>query len=231
MEFEYRIGPRESIKENALSIKIQSKGFKGKCFNCRKGGHRKADYRKPKKDSNSSNTDSPSTGPLSTPSGGRGLSPRAEQAKTAEISWMANISQKCSQEPIWIVDSGCSRHMTYTKKEFILGAIIKTINKGTIILKIKIEGEIRLTPLTRILYVLGLVGSLILVLQFQDKGLTITTTTSPEKKLLIQYQGVTVGTACRIGHAYTLEGPDQYKINSLKAFKSIEAPKQKDGEL
>ncbi|TGO07898.1 hypothetical protein BPAE_1338g00010 [Botrytis paeoniae] len=92
MEFERRMGPRESIKENALSAKTQSKGFKGKCFNYEKGGHRKADCRKPKKDSNSSNTDSPSTRPLSTPSGGRGLLPRAEQAKTVEISWMANIS-------------------------------------------------------------------------------------------------------------------------------------------
>ncbi|TGO07551.1 hypothetical protein BPAE_1398g00010 [Botrytis paeoniae] len=178
MEFECRMGPRESIKENALSAKTQSKGFKGKCFNCGKGGHRKADCRKPKKDSNSSNTDSPSTGPLSTPSGGRGLSPRAEQAKTAEISWMTNISQKCSQEPIWIVDSGCSRYMIYTKEEFsdykllnesidiitVSGAVIKAISEGTIVLKVKIEREIRFTLLTRVLYIPGLAGLLISVL-------------------------------------------------------------------
>ncbi|TGO08748.1 hypothetical protein BPAE_1218g00010 [Botrytis paeoniae] len=111
------------------------------------------------------------------------------------------------------------------------GAVIKAIDKGTIVLKVKIEEEIRLTLLTRVLYILELIGSLISVLQLQDKGLTITTTINPEKKLLIQYQGVTIGTAYRIGYVYTLEGPDQYKVNSLKAFKSIEAPKQKNREL
>jgi hypothetical protein len=95
IDFERRIGPKEGLKEGALTANIGSKGsrnsrrkepnnsasFKGRCFNYGKTGHKKSECTtKPK--------DNPSTGPLATPNGGRGLSlePRAgrEQANLAE---------------------------------------------------------------------------------------------------------------------------------------------------
>jgi hypothetical protein len=47
------MGLKETLKESVLSTKTDEKapkeGFQGKCFNCGKKGHRKADYKKPKK--------------------------------------------------------------------------------------------------------------------------------------------------------------------------------------
>jgi hypothetical protein len=69
------------------------------------------------------------------------------------------------------------------------------------------QRQIRPMKLVDILYVPELAGSLISVLQLQNKGLTIRTTTRPKKELLIQLQGAIVGTAKRIGQAYMLQGP------------------------
>jgi hypothetical protein len=67
------MGLREPIREgafSAISIKGRPK-FQGKCYNYRKTGHRARDYKAPKRDTKGKN---PSTGPLSTPLGERGLS-------------------------------------------------------------------------------------------------------------------------------------------------------------
>ena len=56
------------------------KSFKGECFYCRKKGHRQSECQSYKKDLEAGTLkpnlgQGPSTGPLPTPSGGRGLSP------------------------------------------------------------------------------------------------------------------------------------------------------------
>lgn len=66
-EFERRLGPKETVKEGAYSAS-SAKGFKGKCFNCDKPGHKKQDCKSPRKNPGSN----PSTGPLPTPRGGAG---------------------------------------------------------------------------------------------------------------------------------------------------------------
>jgi hypothetical protein len=70
-----------------------------------------------------------------------------------------------------------------------------------------VQGQIRPVKLVDILYVLELAGFLILVLQLQNKGLTIRTTIGPKRELLIQLQGAIVGTAKRVGQVYMLQGP------------------------
>jgi hypothetical protein len=135
-EWERRLGPKESVKEGALSAQIPSKGKgnkgskgkakkpKGACFNYGQEGHFKAEC--PELEGKKEGK-KPSTGPLATPSGGGSLSPKQTQAKVAEISWISTIAKGQSgskvlgysdQEPIWIVDLGCSRHMTYTRWKF-----------------------------------------------------------------------------------------------------------------
>lgn len=192
-EFERRMGPKEPIKEEAFSAQ-SAKGkskFRGKCFNCDKPGHRAKDYKAPKK-SAESGSKSPSTGPLPTPSGGRGLSPSptrntgfTEGAKSAiEQSWAAleedsraPTSLKGTEGLLWVVDSGASRHMTYFKGAFteysalqepiiILtanGTELQAIGQGTVVLKVSRNGTISPVALTEVLYAPGLTGSLISV--------------------------------------------------------------------
>jgi hypothetical protein len=129
-EFERRMGPKEPIKEGAFSAQ-STKGkpkFQGKCYNCEKTGHRARDCRAPKRDAEGK---SPSTGPLPTPSGGRGLSPgpvgSTDSAKYAiEHSWAALTADSRAPRSLgstkgllWVVDLGASRHMTYYKRAFI----------------------------------------------------------------------------------------------------------------
>ena len=193
-EWERKLGPRP-IKETALAAKTGASGtkenkskFQGKCFNCGIKGHRKSECRKPKKEGSTGG----STGPLATPGGGRGLSPApkepGEQAKTAEErNWIALSAEEeptialpaLSKDLQWIVDSGCSRHMTYYKEAFselyplrdpitigtANGARIQAISEGEVPLRVIVGDSERTILLTRVLYVPKLAGSLISVLQ------------------------------------------------------------------
>jgi LysM repeat protein len=101
LEFERKLDRIDSAKETGLradteqkeSKSQQSKSkFKGKCYYCQKEGHRKAECKKRINDEKSEKG-GPSTGPLATPSGGKGLSPPPEQAKVAsegasEVCWL-----------------------------------------------------------------------------------------------------------------------------------------------
>jgi hypothetical protein len=101
------------------------------------------------------------------------------------------------------------------------GACIPAIAEGTVLLQVALGAYVRTVKLTGVLYVPKLAGSLISVLQLQDKGITIRTTTgSTGKKLLIELQGTVVGVASRLGRAYALDSvPQGTRIGhtSLKA--------------
>ncbi|TAQ86431.1 hypothetical protein B7494_g5234 [Chlorociboria aeruginascens] len=226
-------GPEGSKKQG------QGTKFKGECYNCGTKGHWSKDCRKPKKNKNSAkgSNKNPSTGPLATPNRGRGLSrgstPEANQANSAEINWMAQVlgpkesledrneAYLGANEPLWIVDSGCSRHITYQQDWFssyrildtpievgtALGAIIKGIAEGTVQLRIAVQGQLRTVALTNVLYIPGLAGSLLSVLQLQEKGFTIRTTPGATGKLYIELEGNIMGSASRLGKTYAIDGP------------------------
>jgi hypothetical protein len=80
---------------------------------------------------------------------------------------------------LWIVDSGCSRHITFCKEAFTEysllsvpievnianGACILAIAEGTVPLLIAIGDTIRTIALTRVLHVPKLIGSLLSIIQ------------------------------------------------------------------
>jgi hypothetical protein len=178
------MGPKEALKESVLLAKTGEKSpkFQGKCFKCGKFGYRKSDCRS-KKAKQENQEKSPSTGPLATPGGGRGLSLGPEKpianASSAETSWMALAEPTYSKDLLWVIDSGSSRYMTYLREAFteyrvldtpILvttanGARIPAIAEGTVLLQVALGASVRTVKLTRVLYIPKLAGSLISVLQ------------------------------------------------------------------
>ena len=105
-DFERRFVTSQPSKENALLTMEKTSGkpsfdkkgqqkkkrFNGNCFYCQKPGHIKAECQSRKRDE-AGKGGQPSTGPLATPGGGRGLSPQAEGAQVAtEVSWIASES-------------------------------------------------------------------------------------------------------------------------------------------
>lgn len=213
---------REGRSANQKTQKMMPKaGFKGRCFHCNKVGHRKSECR--------ALNQGASTGPLATPGGSRGLSPPLQDAHVAsESSWIAATAASGPYETAytaswkpedqsWVIDSGCTRHMTYSKDAFLdytplhppigvniaNGAYIQAIAEGTVQLQVQVRGSVRTVTLSRVLYVPALAGSLISVSQLQDRG--INTRTAPGRKLLLELQGTVVGVAERVGRTYTLK--------------------------
>jgi hypothetical protein len=82
-------------------------------------------------------------------------------------------------ELLWIINSGCSRYITFYKEAFtkylLLSVPIKVntanrayilaIAEGTILLSIAIGDTIRTIALTRVLHVPKLIGSLLSIIQ------------------------------------------------------------------
>ncbi|RFU33111.1 hypothetical protein B7463_g3221, partial [Scytalidium lignicola] len=126
-----------------------------------------------------------------------------------------------SGELLWIIDSGASKHMTYAKEAFreysklpepiavqtAGGTEILAIGQGTMPLRVAPKGQLQPIVLTEVLHVADLAGSLISVLQLQDKGIIIQKTKNKgnQGKLLITRDGKVIGEAQRLGKSYTLK--------------------------
>ena len=82
------------------------------------------------------------------------------------------------------------------------GTSIEAIGEGSARLKIAINGETVNVLLHNVLYVPNLAGSLISVLQLQDRG--ILTRTTKHGELLLELDGRIIGRAVRLGKTYTL---------------------------
>jgi hypothetical protein len=105
-----RLASKKPEKESAFEANSTQQPkkpkFRGQCFNCGKDGHRARDCKSPIKPK--AKEESPSTGPLPTPSGGRDLSPSpTTKAKYAiETSWTAQESPiRSLEEILWVIDS------------------------------------------------------------------------------------------------------------------------------
>jgi hypothetical protein len=234
-EYERRIKASEAkgnqktpVKEVAFEAKegakdkLERKRFGGECFYCHKKGHRIAECKKKKRDEKEGKkADSgPSTGPLPTPSGGQGLSPPPEHQQHAnravEASWLATVEDS---SPVleWVIDSGCSRHMTFSRAAFtdynalqepVLirtanGVAIKGVGYGTISVRIVLPNRTtRSINIRDVLHVPDLAGSLLSVTQFQDRDILVRTTLA--NQMLIELDDCVIGVADRRGKSYVL---------------------------
>jgi hypothetical protein len=123
-----------------------------------------------------------------------------------------------ARELSWIVDSGCTRHMTYAREAFIdyrlldepiqvniaNGACINAVAEGTVSLRTAVEGRMRSVQILNVLHVPLLAGSLISVPHLQDRG--IMTRTVKRGMMLLELDGRVIGEAKRIGRSYVLNG-------------------------
>ena len=233
--------PSSGRDRSGKAQKGQKKKFSGECHYCGKPGHKKADCFSRKRDEAAGENTGrkggkASTGPLAAPGGGKGLSPPPQDAHVAsETSWVAKEIDPGApehgydanwagdkvlgpQEMSWVIDSGCTRHMTYDRESFTEyhpldrliqvnvanGATIDAVAEGTVSLQTIVNGSKRWVKIHNVLHVPDLSGSLISVSHLQDRG--IMTRTTDSGKMLLELNGRTVGTANRIGRSYVLSG-------------------------
>ena len=114
--------------------------------------------------------------------------------------------------------------MTYCKEAFIEYALLDTpieigtasgtrieaIAEGAMTLKVAIGATVRMVTLTGLLHVPRLAGSLVSVIQLQDRGIMVRSTTrEAENKLILEVGEVTIGEVSRIGKSYALDSKVQ----------------------
>jgi hypothetical protein len=182
--------PQKEAKGQAQAMKATTnssngnKRFGGKCYNCGSLGHRARDCRVKRKGSGDGKAETresegsrASTGPLPVPGVKKSVPAAEHHAKQAtEYCWMAQGSTDSLK---WMVDSGCSRHMTFHRAAFdtytplrktikistASGTILEGVAKGTVSLSILLNSQIKTVKISGVVHVPGLSGSLISVLQ------------------------------------------------------------------
>lgn len=240
-EFERQLKLSGAMDAKERALKTETTGYKGakaarkkpgKCHNCGTAGHWARECPKPPKDREATGAQKPkggrqgtehsaSTGPLPTPGGSRGLSPQITANKAIEQCWTAATGPRSPKTNAltWMLDSGCSRHMTFCKEAFneyyrlqepvlintATGAQLQGIAEGTVTVQIVVRGQVKPVTITGVLHVPGLVGSLLSVLQLQDKGISVATEPLPATGLTLSLNGKVIGVAARVGRAYTLK--------------------------
>jgi hypothetical protein len=162
-----------------------------------------------------------SSSSLPTPGTKGALTPEKAQAVVEpadEVCWEAGVPRQACTD--WILDSGCTRHMTSNREAFTdystvqrtvevaNGSVLLGIGLGSIRLAVSVEGHVRSIVLTDVLHVPQIKGNLISVARLQDKGIVVETTAPPAvRAMVIKHQGRTIGMATRVGNAFILDVP------------------------
>lgn len=217
---EQRIGMRINqavLKEesSALLSKDTSKFTRPKCTHCNRLGHseekcwKKHPHLNPHKNNDAaknaalvSNEDTPTE-------------PELVCLIAKHSAHAAHIDQEPNTD--WIIDSGCSSHMTFDKSRFSSyssvsdrqyvelgnGSKVQIVGKGTIEIKIKVSNKDRLCRIENVLHVPELGYSLLSVSSLDRKGLDITFS---DQKCRIKTQTSTIhATGTMRGNLYLLD--------------------------
>ena len=174
------------------------------CFRCHRKGHYKRDCRSPEEEQKQHQS--------------RGRRPTVSKpTERVNAAWGARyqaafvlrkgLGQPQRQE--WVLDSGCTRHMTYDRRHFtefrreagtvVLadGKILQVNGKGTI--EVPIQG--RMTPIVDVLYVPKIGFNLLSIGQLTARGMTCEFV---GELAILSRRGETVATATRKGMTYAL---------------------------
>jgi hypothetical protein len=84
------------------------------------------------------------------------------------------------------------------------GALLQGVAEGTVELQIKEDSYYKIVRLSEVLYVIGLSGNLILVLQLQDKGISVATKATPKTGLELSLDRRKLAIVTRVGRSYIL---------------------------
>ena len=142
-----------------------------------------------------------------------------EEAPT-DVCWGALTGKYDKTQVVWMIDSGATRHMTYSRDVFSeyvqlkTPRVVKTANNGLVygfgIGNVHVQvftDDLRVETLvlTDVLYVPDLASNLISVSQLQEKGILVQTTIGQKHPMVLTRDGTTVANAVRIGSQYVLD--------------------------
>ncbi|KAE9224632.1 hypothetical protein PF002_g14635 [Phytophthora fragariae] len=179
-----------STQQKAFVAKksYDKRGFNGKCFNCKKTGHKATECRKTKADEE------------------RGQVAR----ETSDYAFTATSAMGKTE---WLVDSGASSHMTSVRDKFVSMKEVKTpvritiadgkkidaVAMGTVGLKLMDGTSVTLSD---VLYIPEVEGSLISVAKLAEKDVVAQFS---KDKCVFRYGDATVIEAKRCGNVYKLK--------------------------
>jgi hypothetical protein len=221
--------------------------FSGNCFYCDKPGHRKSECQTRKRNQKSEKrAGEASTGPLATPTARKGLSPPPQQAANMAIkephdglvvrAWLAatdidSATSRASSAVTWILDSGCTRHMTFARDAFTeyhtldrpipisiaSGGSISAIAEGTVAVETIVDGSRRIVEFKDVLHVPRLAGHLLSVSQLEDDGIE---GTIRNRQIRLKREGETVCIGHSINGTYVISGTQYETISAYLATAS-----------
>lgn len=226
--------PQEASKENEQ--RADKKPFPYKCYHCGKKGHRKAECRKLKPESNSEKANTKTK-----------AAKKDNASGNEDAVFMASANEYFERLPIksdvWLADSGASFHMAYDPtifetlkksfQEFIwLGDDHKVpiIGEGTVPIEVLVDGEWKPWKLTKVVCVPDLRKNLFSYTACSDKGYEIV---SDKKRVKIVRDNQIFATGIRDGSLYKMlfRQPKKLEANSTITMSRLQLIHERLGHL
>jgi hypothetical protein len=226
-ETEYGLEETEEVLARAVGAKYrpkesnkskESKDSKGnskrdtRCFYCKKPGHLISECRiriaREKETSKSSK-------------------PEEARTVTAEAWTVLDTQDKDLKSPDWVLDSGCSQHITFDKSRFVSlseqSGTVTVANRKELSITgkgiVKIELPTKEVTLSDVLYVPEIGYNLLSIGQLADNGIS---TQFSKEKAEISRNGSLLATSYRQGRSYVLKESVAIRVAITESKKSIE---------
>jgi len=219
-----------AMKPSASSLPSKQQKFNGECNYCHKKGHKERDCRKKKADAKGKNKATPSVSTLST-------TPVAVDNNSILASFYGTSDNKA-----WMLDSGCTKHMTPNRSEFttyesinplpiFLGDFNQTISYigiGTIIGQTIVNGKPQKIELKNVLHAPDLPCRYFSVTTVLNKGFNVIFAPAEAS---IQQRDQVLGVGFRKGDHFWIKIDPTPQLNASQPGIPIEIWHQRLGHL